>query len=308
MLSLFYRSMVFASRLCGPWLFGLVAKGIATGYFLFAPRRAAVSLRFYRALFPQRGRAHHLWCTWRQYLNFTTVYLDRLLMVEGGEIECTHSGWEHLEAALDRRTGGILLMSHLGNWEIAAHMLKRRKQGARLILYMGMRAKAQIERLQKEDLGRKGIRIVGVEKDGGAHFDLLEGLRFIQSGGLVSMTGDQLWHSSQRAVTVAFLGHRVALPEAPHLLAMLSGAPLFVFFSRRTGRRRYHLSMSGPLRVARVRRLERARAIQDSAQRYADLLEKSLYENPLEWYHFERFLGPRLNVGGEGALPPPAAG
>ncbi len=294
MLSLFYRSMVFASRLVGPWLFGLVAKGIATGYFLFSPRRVAVSLRFYAAMFPGRSRLTHLGCTWRQYLNFTSVYLDRILLVEGGEITCTHSGWEHLEDALDRKTGGILLMSHLGNWEIAAHMLKRRKEGARLILFMGMRAKAQIERLQKEDLRQKGVRIIGVEKDGGAHFDLLEGLRFIQEGGLVSMTGDQVWHSSQRSVAVSFLGHRVELPEAPHLLAMLSGAPLFVFFSRRTGNRRYHLTMSEPIRIEKARRAERAQAIRGAAQRYADLLEKSLYENPLEWYHFEQFLGPRL--------------
>lgn len=294
MLGLFYRSMVFASRVVGPWLFGLVAKGIATGYFLLSPRRVAVSARFYAAVFPGRRRAYHLWCTWRQYLNFTSVYLDRILFVEGGEIACTHTGWEHLEKALDRRTGGILLMSHLGNWEIAAHMLKRRKQGARLILFMGMRAKAQIERLQKEDLDRKGIRIIGVEKDGGTHFDLLEGLRFIQEGGLVSMSGDQLWHSAQRAVRVSFLGHRVDLPETPHLLAMLSGAPLFVFFSRRTGNRRYHVTMSGPIHIAKTRRSDRAEAIQGSVQHYADLLEKSLYENPLEWYHFEQFLGPRL--------------
>jgi predicted LPLAT superfamily acyltransferase len=294
MLSLFYRSMRFTSRLLGPWFFGLIAQGIAAGYFLFSPRRVGVSLRFYAALFPRRGRADHLACTWRQYRNFTSVYLDRLLLLEGGgDIFCTHSGWEHLEAALDRGTGGILLMSHLGNWEIAAHLLKRRKHGARLILFMGMRAKAQIERLQKEDLSQKGIRIIGVEKDGAAPFDLLEGLRFIESGGLVSMTGDQLWHSAQRAVSVSFLGHRVDLPETPHLLAMLSGAPLFIFFSRRTGNRRYHIRMSEPIHVAKARRSDRAGVIRRSAQRYAGLLENSLCENPFEWYHFDQFLGPR---------------
>lgn len=294
MLSLFYRFMRFTSRILGPWFFGLVAQGIAAGYFLFSTRRVAVGMRFYAALFPRRGRAYHLACAWRQYRNFTSVYLDRLMLEEGGEIACTHGGWEHLQNGLDRGKGGILLMSHLGNWEIAAHLLKRRKQGAPLTLFMGMRAKAQIERLQKEDLRKRGVRIVAVEKGGGAAFDLLEGLRFIESGGLVSMTGDKLWHPGQRAVEVSFLGHRVDLPETPHLLAMLSGAPLFVFFSRRTGHRRYHISMSEPIHVAKARRPERAQAIRRSAQRYADLLEKNLCENPFEWYHFERFLGPRL--------------
>ena len=163
-----------------------------------------------------------------------------------------------------------------------------------LILFMGQRAKAHIERIQKEDLRRRGIRIVAVEKNWGTSFDLLEGLRFIQDGGLVSMTGDQLWDSSQRAVSVSMLGHEVRLPETPHLLAMLSGAPLFIFFSRRTGPRRYHFSVSEPLYVAKARRRDRTEAVRRSAQTYAALLEKNLCENPLEWYHFERFLGPRL--------------
>jgi predicted LPLAT superfamily acyltransferase len=292
MLSLFYRTMAFTSRIFGPWLFSLVAKCIAGGYFLLSPRRVGVSRRFYQALFPQRGRAYHLRCAWKQFLNFTSVYLDRLLLNEGGKITCTHDGWEHVEAALDRNTGGIILMSHLGNWEIAAHFMQRRREHLRLILFMGMRAKAEIERVQKEELQRKGIRIVAVEKESNTPFDLVEGLQFIQSGGLISMTGDKLWHSSQRSVPVAFLGHEVRLPETPHLLAMLSGVPLFIFFSRRTGRRRYHLSIAEPIYVARVGRRERPEAIRRSAQAYADLLVKHLCDNPLEWYHFEPFLGP----------------
>ncbi|MFO7707868.1 MAG: lysophospholipid acyltransferase family protein [Desulfobacterales bacterium] len=294
MLSLFYRSMALASRLLGPWFFSLVAQGIATGYFLLAPRRTSVSVGFYRALFPQRGRLFHLLCTWQQFRNFTSVYLDRLELGREGRITCTHEGWEHLENALDRNSGGIVLMSHLGNWEIAAHFMQRRRAHLRLILFMGMRAKAEIERLQKQDLERRGIRILAVEKGAGAPFDLLEALDFLKSGGLVSMTGDTLWHPGQRSVPVAFLGHEVRLPETPHLLAMLSGAPLYVFFSRRTGRRRYHLSLSAPIAVDHAGRRERTAAIRRSAQAYADLLEKTLSENPLEWYHFEQFLGPRL--------------
>jgi predicted LPLAT superfamily acyltransferase len=90
------------------------------------------------------------------------------------------------------------------------------------------------------------------------------------------------------------LGHEVCLPETPHLLAMLSGAPLIVFFSHRTGKKRYHLKMSGPLHIDKAPRQHRAEAIRKSAQGYADMLETHLRGNPFEWYHFKRFLGPRL--------------
>jgi predicted LPLAT superfamily acyltransferase len=294
MLSLFYRSLVFLSRVFGPWVFESIAQGIAAGYFLLSPCRVMASVRFYQALFPQRRRAYHLWCTWRQYQNFTSVYLDRFLFKQVSDITFTSSGWENLENALDQNTGGIILMSHLGNWEIAAHVMKRKREQVRLILFMGMRAKAEIERIQKEDLQKRGIRIVAAEKEGGAPFDLLEGLRFIESGGLVSMTGDKIWNPRQRVVAVSFLGHEVNLPETPHLLAMLSGAPLFLFFSCRTGNRRYHNSLSAPIYIEKASRRNRTEAIRRSAQNYADLLEKNLREHPLEWYHFEQFLGPQL--------------
>jgi predicted LPLAT superfamily acyltransferase len=291
---MFYRILPFFARIFGVWTFDLIAKGIAAGYFLFAPRRVMVSVRFYRALFPQRARAYPFWCTWKQFQNFTSVYLDRYRFHEVGDISFTDEGWEHVENALDRKTGGIVLMSHLGNWEIAAHLMKQKREQMPLILFMGQRAKAHIERIQKEDLRRRGIRIVAVEKNWETSFDLLEGLRFIQAGGLVSMTGDQIWDSRQRVVSVSMLGHEVHLPETPHVLAMLSGAPLIVFLSHRTGNKRYHLKMSEPLYVEKAPRRLRTEAIRKSAQGYADLLETHLRGNPFEWYHFKQFLGPGL--------------
>lgn len=295
MLALFYRLLILLSRVVGPWSCDLIARGIAAGYFVFSPRRVAVSLRFYQALFPRRTRAYYLGCTWKQYRNFTSVYLDRILLDADGAVPYTRSGWEHLEAAIERNSGGVLLMSHLGNWEIAAHLMKQKLERLRLALFMGARAKAQIERIQKEDLRKKGIRIIAAEKNQGGTYDLLEALRFIQSGGLVSMTGDKVWNTGQRVVSATFLGHDILLPESPHLLAMLSGAPIFVFFSRRTGNRQYHFSLSPPIYVEPAARSKRAAVIRRSVQTYADLLEKNLCENPFEWYHFEPFLGEPLH-------------
>ena len=47
--------------------------------FPFFPVRVAHSLKFYSALFPQGSLAYHLFCVWKQYHNFTDVFLDRFL-------------------------------------------------------------------------------------------------------------------------------------------------------------------------------------------------------------------------------------
>lgn len=283
-----YRLLVRVARLTGSWLFVIVSRIIAAGYFLLS-RRAGEGRRFYAALYPDRGMLYHLWCTFRQYQNFTTIHFDRFLMGQAKPTAFTSEGWENLEAVIGRQ-GGILLMSHLGNWEMAATLLKQQKKDLPLLLYMGIKEKEGVERLQKDDLRSAGITIIAADQENSSPFTAVEGIRFLRSGGLVSMAGDIVWRSDQRKVRVTFLGHDAYLPEAPFVFALVSGAPLLVFFSFRTGKNSYHFTLSEPIPIQAASREDRADAIAGAAQQYADLLERTLRRHPFEWYHFNCFI------------------
>jgi predicted LPLAT superfamily acyltransferase len=290
----FYAILVALSKVFGTWFFALAARVVAAGYFFLFPRRAAASARFYRALFADRCRLHGWWSAWRQFQSFTTVFLDRYLLNDRDAITYTSEGREHLIQALEQGHGGILLMSHMGNWEMGSRLLRRTIPELRLMVFMGRRDKEKIERLQKEDLTASGIRIVAADQNAGSPFALVEGVSFLRTGGFVSMAGDMVWRPDQRVVDVRFLGHRARLPEAPFMLALMSGTPLYVFFASIRGRGRYHFSITGPISVTAESRAERRLAVLRAAQAYADLLESQVLHNPFEWYHFEPFLGPEV--------------
>ena len=291
----FYRILMALSKGTGLWLFRFGAWGVATGYFFFFPARVAVSIRFYGALFPSRSSAYHLFCAWKQFHRFTHVFLDRFLLSEDHPLYFTHEGWEYLEDAVKRRTGGILLMSHLGNWELAAHRLLQSGEqslpGMKLLLYMGRKHKEQIEQRQKEDLAARGIKIIVVEREGNAPVDIVEGINFLRNGGIVSLTGDRLWREDQRSVAVKFLGHVALLPESPFVFALLSRTPLLIFFAYRVGKQSYHCKVLPPIHVAAKDRKDRQRAIREAAQAYADGLEETVRQHPFAWFHFEPFIG-----------------
>ena len=197
-------------------------------------------------------------------------------------------GWEHIEHAVDKKTGGILVMSHMGNWEVAAHLLRRKK--VNMLLYMGIKQKEQIEKTQKESLAKSGLKIIAVMQEENSPFDILEGINFLKDGGLVSLTGDRTWRGDQRAIKVSFLGREALLPETPYIFAMLSGAPLFFFFAFRNGKNKYHFKISPPMYVKSESRSERKKVLQQTAQYYADLIETNLRRYPSEWFHFEKFI------------------
>ncbi|MBW2351868.1 MAG: lysophospholipid acyltransferase family protein [Deltaproteobacteria bacterium] len=300
MKGLFYSLLISASKNLGTWIFTLSAWFISTGYFLLFPGRVRVGVRFFRALFPQRRPHYHLWCTWRQYHSFADLFLDRILVSDPGTISFNSFGLNRLREAVEKRTGGIILMSHVGSWEIAALLLKKELPQIRLLLYMGTKEREEIEAMQKKGAIEAGIRVIALNRTDASPFDIVEGVRFLRGGDFVSMTGDLVWNENQRSLPVRFLGHEVLLPQTPHLLALMSGAPLFIFFSYRTRKRTYDFSIKGPIHVSAPSRTLRAEAIKRSVREYAAILEQAVREHPYQWYHFEPFLGKKIGEPGAG--------
>lgn len=291
----FFHLLARLSLLCGDWVFALVARGIAAGFFLFARERRQASLDFYRTLFPEKGGLHAHTCTWRQFSNFTDLFMDHYLSVEGDQrpLEYTFDGCEYLQQAHASGTGCVLLMSHMGNWQVAAHLLKTDLPELPLMLFMGQAQKQQIEKRQKTVLKAGGVRIVAVDEAGGSPFDIVEGVRFLREGGIVSLTGDRIWRPGQRSVEATFLDRSIQLPEAPYLLSLMGEAPLIFFFAFRTGPGRYHISASPPHHLKPAGRQQRPATIKAAAQQYAAALETAVRAYPLQWYHFDPFFPPK---------------
>jgi predicted LPLAT superfamily acyltransferase len=294
MQTLFYKSLILVSKIFGSWLFRLAAGIVAGGYFITSARRRAVGRRFYRTLYPDKNRIQLNYCTFRQYQSFTHVFLDRFLQRENNHMRYTIEGLDYILEAQRRQQGAILLMSHMGNWEVAAHALKKRLSDMRLMLLMGIRQKEAIEKIQKESIRKDGITIAGIDQDGGSPFDIVEAVHFLKSGGLISMAGDIVWREDQRTITATLLGHRVRLPDAPYSLALVTGAPIIVFFAFRAGAGHYSIRALEPIRVHAASRPERPAAIQRAAQTYVDHVQEALRLHPFEWFHFDEFLGPKV--------------
>ena len=264
------------------------ARAVACAFFC-RPAATRASRRFYRRLFPERSGLYHWRCVFQQFQNFTTIHADRCRAALGLQAIFTSEGLERLEQAVAAGRGAILVMSHAGNWEMAARILARCLPGLKLLLYMGEKEKEGIEKSQKDGLRREGIIIAALGRDESDPFRAVPGLRLLQAGGVVSLAGDIVWQENQRFVEVDFLSDRARLPAAPFAFALASGAPVFAFFAFRTGGNRYHFRLSEAIYVRAANRAGRHQALQEAARSYAALLEQAVRQHPCQWYHFDDF-------------------
>jgi lauroyl/myristoyl acyltransferase len=262
---------------------------VTAGYFLFRPKRVGASMDLYRAIFPGRGRLYYIFCAWRQFADFTATFCDRLMLDTGVEIATVEDGWEHLAARIEQGLGGIMVVSHVGNLEIAARLFRRK--GIKMMLFAGERDPREVARQQVKDMTSEGVDVRVGSPGASSTFAGLEAFQFLEQGGFVATSGDLSWADPHRRVRVRMFERDVMLPGTAHLLALLTRQPLFSFYPIRTGPGRYLYRVSEPRWIKAASRSERQEAIKASVQSYADELASVIREYPWQWHIFEPLLG-----------------
>ena len=178
-------------------------------------------------------------------------------------------------------------MSHLGSYEVAARSFQ--KYGLKLLLMMGEKEARLVARDQRETLREQGITIQVASGEKDSVLGGLEAIKFIREGGFVSIAGDLIWTEQRSLITVNFFGREVGLASGPYLLALITGAPLFILFTFRVKRGKHRIMVLPPQQVKPSSRSERGKALQENAQAYAKALEEMVRQYPFQWYIFEPF-------------------
>jgi len=282
-----YRFLTKASRLVGLWVVRVMAALIALAYFVLLPRRLGHSLRFYRALFPDKPRLHALVCAWRQYQDFARLYCERLEIERRDDIRLDSLGEQKLAAAKSAGRGVILVMSHFGRWEIGARLLARRQK--ELTLVMGGLAEGGARGGVDQSLRSAGLNVLTVPAGQRQAFDILQAAKVLRAGGIISLAADRAFGDA-RMLHLPFLGYVVSVAAAPFALALASGAPLFVVFAVKIGRRQYRLICDDPVTLSAVERGDRLKVMEDAARAYLQRLHDMVKTYPEQWQTFGEFL------------------
>lgn len=207
------------------------------------------------------GRAHL-----RQLVR-AIVELMRFPVLDDAEL-ATVVGWhgrEHLDAALSRGSGVIVLTAHFGNWELLGAAIASQVP---LTAIVQPPSQGAFDRLFIE---YRAMREVRTQPNTGP-VSLRPALRALHRGEAVILLSDQ--HGEAQEAIANLFGHPVSVPMGAFYLARKTGASVLPVFIERQPDLTHVVRVGAPLAVT---------GEEADAQAYCDLLEARVREHPDHW-------------------------
>ena len=213
-----------------------------------------------------RGVFQNLGTTFLEICQLATMSRQDLL--SRVEVE----GAEHLEAALERKKGVIVVGAHLGNWEMGLQCVCCLLQQP----ILGVAKKIRLESLNRQVhriRTRFGIKVI--YKKGA----LPEMRGILRQGGVLALLVDQSRRSE--GVEVTFFGQRVTATPAVAFLSLRCQSPVLPMFCIRQPDGRLFLEVKAPLEMKRTGDLRAD--VQTNTQLITDVVEQAVRRYPDQW-------------------------
>jgi len=253
------------------------------GYYVLFSRLARQRASHYLSRrFPGATGGQRLWHSYRMILNFGKVLIDRAVVGILGpkSFKVSLAGREELLKIRDENRGMILMTAHVGCWQVAMSVLEFLERPVHMLM-----------RQEDGDIDRHYFEHAGIEPPyrvidpTGYLGGTLEMLGVLKQGHVVSVMGDRLLGSDKSSCSVDFLGARATLPFSAFKLASATGAPVIIFFTRKSGPDSYEVEIARIIRVPDHPGRE-AETFAPYASEFAEALEAFSRNYPYQFYNF----------------------
>jgi len=275
------RIMVFLSLSLGRRTARALLLGIASYFFLFAPRA-----RRYARIYLRRALGHEptVGDVFRQVFAFASTILDRLYLVrERHELfDITIEDEPLLRAMVARGRGAFLLGAHLGSFEVMS-AIGRRQPGLRVAMAMYEDTATKLNAIAPQN-SPSAPEIIPL-----GHLDAMLRIRdCLEAGGFVGMLADRTIGEAP-AQRVSFLGAPALFPSGPMRAAAALRCPVYFMAGLYRGGNRYHVVVREVADFSAVPRAGREALVEEAIRRYVALLEDCCRRYPYNWFNFYDF-------------------
>ncbi len=212
---------------------------------------------------------------------FGQTLVDKIAVLSGMKTPLTfeNDGVEHIFQLVKNGKGGVLVSAHLGNWEVAGHLLKMVETTINIVMYdgEGEQVKAYMEQFDS----KRSFNIIYIREDQSHIYEMSAALNRNE---LICLHADR-YRPGNRTMEHEFLGENALFPAGPFILASKLKAPVCFVFAFKETNFHYHFC-AFPGRVYEGRGTTGMEQMLDD---YVELLEKKLKQYPEQWFNYFDF-------------------
>jgi predicted LPLAT superfamily acyltransferase len=265
--------------------------GVAPAYFLL------LFVAGYYFLFSWKSSTH-IWYYLRQRLKFSFLkslrmlysnyywfgqsIIDRVVMMSGIKNKFTFNfdGEESLHQMVAEGKGGLLLSAHIGNWEIAGHLLQRLNTKINIVMFDG--EQQQLKEHLEKTTGSRNANIILIKNDLSHIYEMMYAL---SNNELVCMHADRFLPNN-KTIETDFMGEKAFFPAGPFVLASKLRVPVsFVFALKETS---YHYHFFASPGVVYKNKAE-GNLPKNILQAFVAQMTIKVKQYPQQWYNYYQF-------------------
>ncbi len=218
---------------------------------------------------------------YKNYYWFGQALIDRIVMMAGipNRFTFNFDGEQYLHEMVAAGKGGLLLSAHIGNWEIAGHLLKRLNTRINIVMFDGEHQ--QLKQYLENTTGQRNANII-VIKDNISHiYEIMEALN---NNELVCMHSDRFLPGN-KTLLADFLGKRAHFPQGPFTLATKLNVPVTFVFAMKESFYHYHFFATPGV----VYRDQPDISSQKVLEAFAGAMTEKVKRYPTQWYNYYDF-------------------
>lgn len=276
-----YKIFIFILQKSGLGSAYFLLRIVAAYFVLFAPKASLSIFRYFRFVHQYR-----FWkavvSVYKNFHVFGQTLLDKVALIAGFENKFTYTfeGEENLRKAKQEGKGLMLISAHLGNWDIAGHLLKRLDSKINVVMFEAEheKIKAYMDELMKE----RTVTVIPIKNDLSHIFLINKALR---NNEIICFHGDRFVQGSP-AIKKKFFGREAFFPEGPFVIAAKLKIPFTFVYAFKETKRHYHLYATP------INTLDNAHKILED---YIYSLEEKVMKYPEQWFNYYDFWSNNLS-------------
>jgi predicted LPLAT superfamily acyltransferase len=259
----------------------ILLRFVAFYYFLVSYKSSRIIFNFlHRRL--KYSTLTSLYKLYRNYYLLGQTLIDKIAVMSGTGEKFTFDfdGEENLHTITSMQKGGLLLSAHIGNWEIAGHLLRRLNTRINIVMFDGEHQK--IKEYLTAVTGKTSANIIVIKNDLSHIYEIAEAFK---NNELVCMHADRFIEGN-KTITAKFLDEPAKFPLGPFLLAAKFKVPVSFVFATKETPLHYHFFATDAKDYSSY---NKETLISQMLGDFANEMENKVKAYPEQWFNYYNF-------------------